>query len=791
MAFDLTIEAVSINEWAFFAQPETGLAFEELFGQSADITGLIEDFLEIDFAAISETVVTLPSAIAAGLQTGFDFSVSVSSAAPVSADLLATVTNITSAALANWGQYVIGAPGANLQVAVTLTQQGPNVLASAGGTTINPIQFDGTNVLAQLNTLTELRTGIDPNGATADIVVTINTDFLLGPSAFLSTDPNRQPPPGSIDYLSVLTHEIGHGLGFLDLRDANFFPQAFFSAGGVPLPTFSNFDALIAFDPIPPGVFSIPLPDGTTLDPATVRLGQPFFVGQTATTLYGDRVPLEFLANSTGTDVAHFLDQTVAANAAGLFQDLGASLMAGFINNGEVIDIGALELALFRDIGAIPITFGPFAGAPALQVIIPDDLPLINTNDFLFPEPSVFSVSGFQIEGDAIVFNVISSSGSLFTTRAAVGVAIAGDGGVLVDRVFEPVQFPEGLPVVAELGIAAETLVSGAADAESATGIGNGLLVTLFSPSNAVLASGARQETTRFEASISFSTLSARGLDATGEILTRDEISGLAGSNQVQDRNFYALLGDGDANLEVIETAFLLGDTGYGARLSNVAANADDADPVSIRGHGRINNNTVGDLTEAIRFSNERGFGLDNGPDGEGRARILNNGDSITFQLAEGFAIETVAFRALADTGVTGPLRLAFDTDGDVVTPGLLGARGSAPRDDAAVEIEVEAGARVELDFRNDRILVDGVALEGDFSALFSSGDGAAVTIGSLSGKGFSIAEAVIARVAEDSTGADLVVEAAASAGAGVYFDAGLSLSGNFDQRALFMAEAM
>lgn len=782
MAFDTVLGAQASTEDALASfLSSAGLTMQDLLGATADITGLLEDYIAPSAEELLGAVTTLPSAVAAGVDTGFDFTINVINTAGANGALfIDQISAVTQAALANWGKFIIGAPGSSIDVQVTLAPLAPSVIASAGATSISVVDFDGFLVTAQLNTITELTTGIDVNGATPDIVVTVGTGFLFSPAAFLNTDPNRAPPPGAIDYLSVLTHELAHGLGFLDLRDNNFNPLNFtfgLAGGGtITLPTQSTYDAQVDFDPIPPGLYSID-PAGPPLpfDPATTLLGRPFFAGDTVVSLYGERAALEFLANSGGTDLSHFLSNTAPlAGAANIdlsvLTDLAPALMDGFINAGDVIDIGALELAVLRDLG--------------YEVIIPDDLPLINNNDTLFgpngifPLP-VFTVSEFRIEGDQVVFDVVSSQATAFLTRNAVGLTVGGNNGSFTDRVFAP-PVPGaviGQEAVTTVSIDASSLITGAADAESATGIIEGLLVSLFSPSNAALASGARVEIAQVEASISFTTLAGRGLDATGNILTSAELESRGPGVSAADTNFYAVLGDGDATFENLETAYLLGDTARSGRITRLDRNAAGQDPVTITAQGFRDGDEIGAI-QNVRFSNATGFGVasdaddDNGDDaaienGLIGPDVLNGGESLTFALTGGFGVTGFSFTALASADT---IRIAFDTDGGL----LFSSPGADANDDeddgpvvvdAALEIEVAGGARVEIDFIGERILVDGVALVGDFSGFLTAAAGTTqFTVGSLTGPGFSLADVEIERAEVLAPLADTLIASAAFA---------------------------
>jgi hypothetical protein len=93
------------------------------------------------------------------------------------------------------------------------------VLGSAGTTTIHR-DFIGAPVAATwyCQALANSLRGIDLSVANPDISAQFNTDLngsagcLGGTEWYYGYDQN--PPPGDIDFVSVVVHEIGHGLGF-------------------------------------------------------------------------------------------------------------------------------------------------------------------------------------------------------------------------------------------------------------------------------------------------------------------------------------------------------------------------------------------------------------------------------------------------------------------------------------------------------------------------------------------------------------------------------------------------
>ena len=187
------------------------------------------------------------------------------------------VIALTQAALDNIAVYLSAATGATLDVAVTLAQQGPSTVASAGS---GALYFgDVVNGVQEVVTASQIEflTGNDPNGAGSDINVTINTDFLTSAQAFLETGANRIPGANQLDYVSVLTHEIMHGLGFFAFRD-NSGDDYLFDLGNGPVPIESTYGLSVDF---------------------VGELGSlvPEYTSSNVDEVYGESVLLEYLFN--------------------------------------------------------------------------------------------------------------------------------------------------------------------------------------------------------------------------------------------------------------------------------------------------------------------------------------------------------------------------------------------------------------------------------------------------------------------------------------------------------------
>ena len=162
----------------------------------------------------------------------------------------------------------------------------------------------------------ELQTGLDPNGAEADIDITFGTagylqhELWFDPAPLLRTTP---VPAGQTDAYSVLQHELGHALGFNGWLDASTA-----TAGAAA----STFDMLVGAHPGQPD-------------------GGLYFLGAAAMALYGGPVPL------TVGNYAH-LGNWAPGSGSGLLPDLMNGLV---FYRGTRYTISPLNLAMLQDTG--------------------------------------------------------------------------------------------------------------------------------------------------------------------------------------------------------------------------------------------------------------------------------------------------------------------------------------------------------------------------------------------------------------------------------------------------------
>ncbi|MGE7413232.1 DUF4214 domain-containing protein [Methylobacterium tarhaniae] len=222
----------------------------------------------------------------------------------------ATLLSNMRAALDAWSRYITGKGSVDVQLNVVSLAGG--YLADAGPALEIAVDRDGARTVTQSNVVTELLTGLDANGAAADLTINVNADLLSSLYLNPAPSPGAVVPRGKYDAVTILTHELAHAFGVSGARDP--------STGALPANTETTWDRLVALQP-----------DGTA-----------YFTGASATAIHGGPVPVTTIKN--GEQYYHL------ANSASdpLSKDLlgGTGLMAG-----ESRSISPLDLAILRDLG--------------------------------------------------------------------------------------------------------------------------------------------------------------------------------------------------------------------------------------------------------------------------------------------------------------------------------------------------------------------------------------------------------------------------------------------------------
>lgn len=230
------------------------------------------------------------------------------------------------AAGAEWSQYIVGNARLDVQVIVDSTIS----RAAARSATSSYLFHNGQVSLYDQGAAAEIRTGIDPNGLTADIELFLSPSYLAN-ELWFDPDPLARTAPvptTRTDAVSVFMHELGHAIGFNGWRDER--------TGALP-GYASQFDALTVFD-------------GTNF----------FFHGPEAIKEYGAPVPLTY------GNIFH-----LGNNAPRPGSDLRSDLMNGVVfQRGTRYDISRLDLAIMSDLGLdVTIPEVPSPGAPVMMGI--------------------------------------------------------------------------------------------------------------------------------------------------------------------------------------------------------------------------------------------------------------------------------------------------------------------------------------------------------------------------------------------------------------------------------------
>jgi len=224
------------------------------------------------------------------------------------------------AAVAAWSRNIYGKGTIDIQITVSSTT---SIGTANGGPSMSVgIATDGPNTIYRGGAEHELLTGIDPNGTTPDIVITIDPTFI-DRYLFVDSDPSHPSalPSNRMSAIQVLEHEIGHGLGITGFRDEN--------TGALLNGAESPWDKLVHINA-----------DGTAN-----------FVGSAAQAVFGGVVHV-----TTEHNAEQYYHLGSSAN-----DPIAADLMAGYASPlGTRVDVSNVDLAILHDLGLQ--TFGSAGG---------------------------------------------------------------------------------------------------------------------------------------------------------------------------------------------------------------------------------------------------------------------------------------------------------------------------------------------------------------------------------------------------------------------------------------------
>ncbi|MBD2494355.1 Calx-beta domain-containing protein [Nostoc sp. FACHB-280] len=273
------------------------------------------------------------------------------------------------AAGANWDNYITG--NASLEILVNFSN--PNPTATGRSLASSFVYNNGTLSVYEPGAISEIRTGVDPNGATPDIEFNFNPDYLVN-ELWFDPDPVARTttvPINKTDAVSLLLHEFGHVFGFNAWKD--------------------NFDATLS------GNYQ------STFDEKIVFDGSNFFfVGKQATSVYGSPVPLTF------GNITH-----VGNDASRPGVNLVGDLMNGVIfYRGVRYNISPLDVAILKDAG-VPIVDVPIVSlTSANQTIVEGNSSIQN---------ATYTVNLSQTSNQTVIVqyftaNVTATAGSDYTS---------------------------------------------------------------------------------------------------------------------------------------------------------------------------------------------------------------------------------------------------------------------------------------------------------------------------------------------------------------------------------------
>jgi hypothetical protein len=231
--------------------------------------------------------------------------------AGVTQSLVDQVEALTSYAIGLWSNALAGNATANVQVSIV---EGTSSGRAQGGNGTSGFlgTFDGRDVF-EPGVAYELRTGKELGRPDEDIHIDIEKAYLLN-QLFLDSTPEtaNDIPLLRVDALSVLVHEVGHGLGFIGYYD----------------------EADDTFD------FGANTPYDTRIRQIS---GETYFEGPNVTAVFGGDLPL------TDNNYTHY--GNTSANPVGSSDPLTGLMNGVAYYTGYRYTISSLDLAVMADLG--------------------------------------------------------------------------------------------------------------------------------------------------------------------------------------------------------------------------------------------------------------------------------------------------------------------------------------------------------------------------------------------------------------------------------------------------------
>lgn len=293
-----------------------------------------------------------------------------------------------------------------ITVSASFSDLGPGVLGAAG-----PVSFHTSNhpdatpgtfyPRALVEKIEDTQINPDPFGNSVDISASFSSTFNF----YFGLD--ASPPPGQFDFVSVVLHELGHGLGFVGFGDVD-------TQSGVGSIRFSN----------TPSIYDRFIENGTSqtilsfADPS-VALGDQltgndlFCTGAIATGQNGAIAPRIFVPGSwdSGSSYSHWNESTFVAGDVN-------SLMTPQIAPGEANhNPGPITLGFFEDMGwsicggsltvekftadAVEVSPNPFTSSIAIK------LSNITNDDY--------TVNLFDINGRVVISETLTATNGNLT----------------------------------------------------------------------------------------------------------------------------------------------------------------------------------------------------------------------------------------------------------------------------------------------------------------------------------------------------------------------------------------